>query len=385
MVRIFYLLALIITLISCDSKKPEKKYDTLYLTTNANDIYAFDIQNKKIIWHYPGFNQEVNDELCYFTINDNVIIKSYQDGTIIEFDKKNGNLISKYQDKEDESQSYYGYDFKNVAFLQFYQYPQIFKDNAIFGNSHGEIKSINLKTQNKNWIYIQNQIIYSSPKIANNIIFVNTNYEIVALDVKTGKKLFKTSLEEVSINELVIENDKIYILGENNTLMCFNLKLEKNWTIKVEATTLSQTHNLLLAENSIYFGGNTIYSVNKNTGELEWKTQIYNEENSQDKLLSIEKNNDEILLMTSEKFLKINKIGKIVETKKINEKPIGKLFNCNELYYYLTEKGNLMRIKSDLKQEEVFYKGINIDPNHRVDDTYFYKEQNYNNTKTNTK
>ena len=33
-----------------------------------------------------------------------------------------------------------------------------------------------------------------------------------------------------------------------------------------------------------------------------------------------------------------------------------------------------MRIKSDLKQEDIFQKGINIDPNHRVDNTYFYAD-----------
>ena len=374
MVKFFLSLFFLLVFSSCNSKKEEKRYNTLYLTTNANDVYAFDMANKTIIWHFPSFNQEVNDELCNFTINDKLMTKSYQDGTIIQFDKKNGKVINKYQDKEDETQSYYGYDFENVAFLQFYQYPQMFRDNAIFANSHGEIKSIHLKSQKKNWVYIQNQTIYSSPKIANNIVYGNTNYEIVALDATTGKKLFKTTLEEVSPNELILENEKIYILGEQNTLMCFNLKLEKQWTLKVENTTQSSTNNLLLTENSIYFGGNIIYSANKITGELEWKTKVYDEENSQDRLLSVEKNDDGILVMTSEKFIKINENGKIITIKKCNETPIGKLFYCTDWYYYITEKGNLMRIKSDLKQEDIFQKGINIDPNHRVDNTYFYAD-----------
>ena len=374
MVKFFQALFFLLVFSSCNSKKEEKRYNTLYLTTNANDVYAFDMANKTIIWHFPSFNQVVNDELCNFTINDKLMTKSYQDGTIIQFDKKNGKVINKYQDKEDETQSYYGYDFENVAFLQFYQYPQMFRDNAIFANSHGEIKSIHLKSQKKNWVYIQNQTIYSSPKIANNIVYVNTNYEIVALDATTGKKMFKTTLEEVSPNELILENEKIYILGEQNTLMCFNLKLEKQWTLKVENTTQSSTNNLLLTENSIYFGGNIIYSANKITGELEWKTKVYDEENSQDRLLSVEKNDDGILVMTSEKFIKINENGKIITIKKCNETPIGKLFYCTDWYYYITEKGNLMRIKSDLKQEDIFQKGINIDPNHRVDNTYFYAD-----------
>ena len=144
--------------------------------------------------------------------------------------------------------------------------------------------------------------------------------------------------------------------------------------MKVENTTQSSTNNLLLTENSIYFGGNIIYSANKITGELEWKTKVYDEENSQDRLLSVEKNDDGILVMTSEKFIKINENGKIITIKKCNETPIGKLFYCTDWYYYITEKGNLMRIKSDLKQEDIFQKGINIDPNHRVDNTYFYAD-----------
>ncbi|WP_338030136.1 PQQ-binding-like beta-propeller repeat protein [Flavobacterium branchiophilum] len=209
--------------------------------------------------------------------------------------------------------------------------------------------------------------------MANNIVYVNTNYEIVALDVKTGKKMFKTALEQVSSNELIIKNDKIYTLGDDGMLMCFNLKLENQWTLKVENTIESSTRNLIITENCIYFGGSILYSVDKNTGKVKWKTKIYENKNSHNGLLSIEKNEDGVMVMTSGKFIKIDENGKIVTTKNWIEIPIGNLFYCNNWYYYLTEKGNLMRIKSDLKQEEVFYKGINI-PNHRVDDTYFYAE-----------
>ena len=97
-------------------------------------------------------------------------------------------------------------------FLQFYQYPQMFRDNAIFANSHGEIKSIHLKSQKKNWVYIQNQTIYSSPKIANNIVYVNTNYEIVALDATTGKKMFKTTFDPAKSAKVAVPKSVFTIL-----------------------------------------------------------------------------------------------------------------------------------------------------------------------------
>ncbi|MDR6969595.1 outer membrane protein assembly factor BamB [Flavobacterium arsenatis] len=375
MIKLFFL-GFLLLLFSCNNSnsKEEQKFKTLYLTTNANDVYVFDIESKKIKWHYPGFNLEVNDEVNFFSLDDKTMTKVYQDGTVIQFDKSNGTILHKFQDKEDESQSYYGYDFADVEFLLFYQYPIVYQGNVLFANSHGEIKSVNIQTQKQNWVYIQPQIIYSSPKVLNNILYANINHKIIALDVKTGKKLFDKALDDIATNELMIDGDKIYILSQNNTLACYNLKLETEWICKVESTNQSSTHNLLITEKAVYFGGSTLYSVDKKTGKINWQSVLNDENSNPDNLLSVIETNKGIMVMTENKFLNLDKKGKITTSKKNTETPMGMLYHCNQMNYYLTQKGNLYRIDNDLKKEELFYKGITIDPNHRVDNTYLYAD-----------
>lgn len=360
----------LLVLFSCDTNKLEKTHETLYLTTNSNDVYAFNIQNKKMKWHHPSFNSEVNSGLSFFTVNEKLLTKSYRDGTLLQLDKFSGELLHKFQDKEDETHSYYGYDFTDVGFLHIGQYPQMYQNSAVFGNTHGKIKSINIQSKKRNWIYIQNQIIYSSPKIVRNIVYVNLNYEIIALDAKTGKKLYKAKLEEVSSNELIIDEEKIYILGEYNTLACYNLKLEKQWSLTVQETNQTHTQNLLITKEFIYFGGNIVYSVDKKTGKLNWKCLLPDENN----LHTIVESKNDIIVLTNKNFIKINDDGKIIADKKCTETPIGKLFYCNNLLYYFTETGNIKTIDINLKNEDLFYKGIEMDPNYEVNNTYFYSD-----------
>ena len=370
MVKLLQLLC-IVGLLSCNSaqeQKKEKTHQTLYFTSNANDVYSFDIPSRKIKWHYPAFNTEVNDELCYFTIQDGIMTKSYQDGTILQFDISTGEVVNKYQDKEDETPSYYGYDFEDVAFLQFYQYPQMFQGNAIFANSHGEIKSVNMQTKKKNWVYIHNWVLFSSPKILNGVVYVNINHAVLALDAKTGKQLYRSELEEESLNEIIIDNGFIYVSGERS-VSCYNPKLELQWIFKNDTENYFND-NLLITEKSVFFGGKTLYSADKKSGKLNWKTEIYDN----DQLLSIAQSNKDIIVMTREKMLKIDKNGKMISEKKNTEEPIGQLFRCNDWYYYLTLNGNLYRMDSNLQKEEIFHKDININPNHRVDNTYFFAD-----------
>lgn len=366
---IFFLL--IITLVSCKSNKTEKIYKTLYLTTNNADLYAFDIQTKALKWHQPNFNPEVSSDLSYFTVKENFIIKSYRDGSIIRFDKATGKILNKFQDKEDETQFFYGYDFNEVAFLHFYQYPQLYEDNVIFGNSHGEIKSINTENETQNWIYIQPQIIYSSPKIVDKIVYANLNYTIVALDIKTGNKLYSTTLDKPSPNEIIIDDNSVYILDEYYTLYCYDLKLQLQWKTPIQNSTTSFPNFFTIIENHIYFGMKTLYCVDKKSGKMQW--ELISNGTETEEILSVAKAANGIIAMTNKQLIKINNKGKRVFNKDISENLSGSLFKSNGWYYYLTTNGNLKRISNDLQTEELFYKGIATLPD-GIDNSYFYAE-----------
>ncbi|MBE0391826.1 PQQ-binding-like beta-propeller repeat protein [Flavobacterium sp. PL002] len=371
MVKYIFILASI-CLLSCKNKEQEPIKKTLFLTTNANDVYAFDIDQKKLKWHHPGFNLEVNDEVNYFTLDNNIMTKIYQDGIINRFDKNTGKILWQIQDKPDESQSYYGYDFDDVRFLQFYQYPLVHEGNIIFGNSHGEIKSINIESKKTNWVYIQPQIIYSSPKIIKNILYVNVNHSLIMLDLKTGKKVgnVKYADNEHVLNEIKVEDGVIYTLSQNNLLSARAINFEEKFHYKADENLhQSSTFNMVFDEDNVYFGGNILYAIDKKNGELSWKTTLNEDENGSE-ILSVAIVNNGVIVLTKKELLKLDDEGGIIARIKPKAQPIGLLYPCNGLHYYLAMDGNLYRIDEQLKNEELFFKGINLDPEHRVDNSY---------------
>ncbi|RZL42194.1 MAG: hypothetical protein EOP00_23775 [Pedobacter sp.] len=70
----------------------------MYLTTSANDVYAFNIADKKLLWHAEAFDKVENDELNFFTVDDKYLTKTYLDGFIIQYDKTNGNKVWELKD-----------------------------------------------------------------------------------------------------------------------------------------------------------------------------------------------------------------------------------------------------------------------------------------------
>lgn len=373
MLNKWFLFLLSISLFSCHKKQVEKDKTTLYLTTSANDVYAFNIAEKKMLWHVKALHTEENDEVNYFTIDDKNMTKIYLDGAIRQYNKTNGNVVWEMKDSISADADLYNYDFNNVVHRLFYQYPLVANGNIIFGNSHGEIKSINLKTKKINWIYYNPNTIYSSPKIAGNLVFINLNGSLISLDIKSGKKTSSVNYEENEpvTNEIFIENDKIFTLSQYNLLSCMTTKYDLVWDYKAPTTSQSSTHNMLITDDAVYFGGSTLYAINKKKGDLLWKTELYKDDNT---LLSVAQCNDGVVVSTRKELLKIDDNGKIIIRKKLINEAFGLLYQCNNRYYYVCQNGILYSIDADLKNEKVFYKGININPEHRVDNTYMLAE-----------
>ncbi|RZL64294.1 MAG: hypothetical protein EOO93_07250 [Pedobacter sp.] len=372
MVKLLTLVLLCATLLSC-KKKSENDKSILYLTTSANDVYAFNLKDKKLLWHADSFNQIENDEVNFFTVDDKHLIKAYIDGSIIQYDKKTGNKVWEIKDTVSSDADLYNYNFTDVAFRLFYQYPLVENGNIIFANSHGEIKSINIATKKVNWVYHNPNIIYSSPKVVKNLVLVSLNGSMIAIDIKTGKKVSSVNYDENEpvTGEMMIDGGNIFTLSQNNLLSYFTPEYNSLWDFKADITSQSSTHNMLITDNAVYFGGSTLYAVDKEKGELLWKTELYKEDNA---LLSVAECDDGVMVSTRKEILKLDDEGKVIARKKLASEAYGILYHANNNYYYVRQNGVMYSIDADLKTETVFYKGINIDPEHRVDNTYMFAE-----------
>jgi outer membrane protein assembly factor BamB len=373
MVRFSILSLLILSLLSCTKKEQDQAKKTLYLTTSANDVYAFNLAEKKLLWHVEAFNKEENDEVNFFTVDEKHLTKAYIDGSIIQYDKKTGNKVWEIKDTDGPDAKLYNFNFNEVAFRLFYQYPLVVNGNIIFANSHGEIKSINIATKKVNWIYYNPNIIYSSPKVVKNLVMVSLNGSMIAIDIKTGKKVSSVNYDENEpvTNEMVIDGGNIFTLSQNNLLSSFTPEYNSIWDYKADNTSQSSTHNMLITDKAVYFGGSALFAVDKEKGELLWKTELYKDDNA---LLSVAKCDDGVMVSTRKELLKLDDDGKIITRKKLASEAYGILYLANNNYYYVCQNGVMYSIDAGLQHEAVFYKGINIDPEHRVDNTYMFAE-----------
>jgi eukaryotic-like serine/threonine-protein kinase len=128
------------------------------------------------------------------------------------------------------------------------------------------------------WTYETDYEIDSSPAIANGHIIVGvSNGDILALEWKTGKEIWKHSLE-TGTNSIwsspAINSERIYIGSRDNNLYCLD---EKNgnliWSFPTGGDIDSSP---VIVEERVFFSSNDgyLYSVNAVSGDLIWKIPI---------------------------------------------------------------------------------------------------------------
>lgn len=371
MVKYFFSLCLILFLYSCSEN--EKEYKTLYLTTDTSDIYCFDLTKKQLLWHSKPEN-EYNNELTFFTIKGDKLIKAYLDCNIVQFNKSNGKKEWQLKDTISSQHQYYDYDFDNVRYAMFSQYPAVYKDNIIFGNSKGEIKSVNPLTKKVNWIYQNPNPIITSPKILNNILFINLGYDVISLNLENGKMISRITFDRGIPNEVVFDEDKIYVVTEYGSVFCLNENLEIVWEHKRPLEKLYINKNVFIHHNNLYFGNKVIIALNKTTGDLQWEHKLDNKD-GENSLLSIDKYPDGIIVNTTNSILKISKSGRIIKEKKFyNKQLFGEILSSGKHYFYTTTDGKLYSIDEELEKEEIIYDKINLSTKKSFENTYMYAE-----------
>lgn len=369
MVNYLKAICLFLAIYSC-SNEVEKKYTKLYLTTSTSAIYCFDLQKQQLLWQVPQEDIK-NDELTYFSLTSNTLIKAYLYQTIATFDKFTGKKINQIKDSLTPEHDYYNYDFKNIRAVLFSQYPLVYKDNFIFGNSKGEIKSIS--SSKTNWVYQNSNPVFCSPIILNKTVFINLGYGIISLNADTGKKIASAAFEEANPREVIIDQQKIYMVSEYGTVVCLNENLEVLWKYKHPAKDYYVHTNVFINEENLYFGKNTLVALNKTNGDLQWETPIAKDQENE--LVSIAKDAAGVVVSTTNSILKIDNEGTITNEKKINKtKLVGTLLAANNSFFYTTTDGGFYSIDNNLKNEKKIYGAIHFNKEDSYKDTYMIAE-----------
>ncbi len=374
----------------------QKTASTLFLTTTDENIYSIDLASGKCNWQNVKNNKDSRSD-SYFALGEKMLIKTYENGQIIAFDKTSGTATNLYKDLDVSD--------KNPALCMFSQYPIIQNDEIIYANLNGKIRSINLNTKQQNWVYDAKTNVYVSPVMVGNNLIVNTGYYLIALNAKTGQWISQLKFVKPLPLEPIVSDSKIFVVDETGNAFCLNEKLELIWQFEV-ANNISGSYydearktnvstdihisintNLVAGKKLIVFGDEkNIICIDKSTGNMKWSGEIptlnlnspegiaviskidranLNMDsllNYTGKLKSLQIINDEVIANTSSCIVAYDSKDGIVKKEKrfSARKIVGGIKAYNDFYYYLCDDGVLYKLDKALEKEDVVYKGISF-------------------------
>ena len=147
----------------------------------------------------------------------------------------------------------------------------------LFANTKGEIVALNRKSGKKIWCFATGGKIYSTPAISQHkVVCASTDHNIYCLDLRSGKKLWMHPTAKPIVASPAIESDRVYIGSSEGSFRCIALEDGKLiW--RFDGVNNFVECKPLILNKSVCFGswGNTFYSLDKATGKLNWKREKY--------------------------------------------------------------------------------------------------------------
>lgn len=347
-------------LLSCKQKAAER--NNLYLCTSSGDLYGFDLKTNKLKWSIAGSTD--NDMISYFTINGDHLIKAYIDGRILSVNKATGKVEWTYRDAVSPDQAYYHYDFSDVRFCFFAQYPVIYQNAMIFANTHGELKSVDIKTRKVNWIYQVSIPLNFAPVLFHNTLLLNMGYRIITVDPHNGKLLQGVDFATPVPVQTATDGTYDYAVDEQGSAYCINSDLVTVWKYENKDDE-SAKQNVVVGENEIIYGHNSMKCLDKADGRLLWRTKLSGE----DDILHYNFNDNIVYANTAHDiYLLDKKDGHVLKHKHINGRNIVGMVSYNNGYYYTGSDKTLCKVDDDLAKEIIVAKQLKFSDD--ADDTY---------------
>ena len=246
-------------------KKLEKKLNLLieknilYISDNLGYLYSYDILTNKVIWA-KKFEVPFRSNI---KINNNYIFLGDQNNNLFIVNKLSGVKIKQIPTEEILIKNSY----KNNLSLG--------GGDLFFLNTFGSIFSINLANLKINWVLNINSTLDLSlfnlfnaknVKFSNNKLIVSTNNNLSVIDSKTGSYILKLPI--TAISQPLVFNDYIFLVNENNLLICLNLStgdIIYSISIDQQIAKFLNTKKQKVIINSINFINNKIYLYLKNS------------------------------------------------------------------------------------------------------------------------
>lgn len=224
-------------------------------------LYVFDANTGSNIWTYGPF-----DGYADYTpaIANGIVYLGTNSSTLYALDSNTKSL--KWKKKISD---WYG----------FASSPAVFNSVVYFGNPDGKVYALDAATGNTKWSYATGEYIYSSPAIANGIIYIYSWQKVYALDANTGSLKWSCNPNPPECpfslygNAVVVSNGVVYI-GDNKKIYALNANTGGlNWIYNTESNI---TSSCAIVNGIVYFGceNNTVYALDTVTRTLKWSYSV---------------------------------------------------------------------------------------------------------------
>ncbi len=258
-------------------KKIKKKINFLvengiiFVSDNLGYLYAIDYKKDKVIWA-KNYKIPFRSNLKLYQ---NTLIAANQNNGLFFFNKTNGDLIKKIPTEE------------TLVKNEFINSLSISKNNLFFLNTYGSLYSININSMSVEWFLNINQSLdlnqsnlFVGKEIINykgKLVTSSNNFTYI-FDEKSGSLLYKKNF--ISSVKPILNNSHLFLITENNFLICLNLKNKKivySYDINRKIAEFLNLKKKKVEPQSIFLVNNKIFIFLKNNyliifninGELE--------------------------------------------------------------------------------------------------------------------
>ena len=235
----------------------------IYVSDNIGYLYAYDINNEKILW---AKNLKIPFR-SNLKISKNILIASHQNNNLRFFNKLNGEILKLIPTEE------------NVVKNRFINNLALNKENLFFLNTYGTLYSINMKNFDINWFLNLNESLDLNPSnlffgseivINNDKLLVSSNQFFYILDLYNGSIIKKKNF--TSITKPIETDNYVFLITRKNLLVCIDLKkgdIIFSYDINEKIANFLDTKKkdviakeLFLVNNELYLFLNNSYVVN---------------------------------------------------------------------------------------------------------------------------
>jgi outer membrane protein assembly factor BamB/predicted phosphodiesterase len=144
---------------------------------------------------------------------------------------------------------------------------------VIYTNTNGDIKAVQLKTGKPVWSYTAKGKIYATPLVSGKYVIVPcTDENLYCLDLKTGKPVWTQATGKAIVSSAAAWNDLVIVAGSDGHCRAWERATGKlRWDFD-SVRNFVETRPLVY-QDKVYFGswGNEFYALDAATGRQQWK------------------------------------------------------------------------------------------------------------------